>query len=615
VHGHARRGDIRNLAIIAHVDHGKTTLVDRLLQQTGTFRANERLVDRVMDSNDLERERGITILAKNTSIRHRGVKINIVDTPGHADFGGEVERILGMVDCALLLVDAAEGPLPQTRFVLKKALELGMRPIVVINKIDRSDARPHEVLDEVFQLMLNLGAADEQLDFPHVYTSAKLGYARLELDHTDTTVRPLLDLILDRVPGPPGDDAAPLQLQIATLDYNDYVGRIAIGRVYRGRIKLGDPISILKLDGSVQTWKVTRLETFEGLKRTGVEEAAAGEIVAVAGIPDIQIGETLADPNTPDALPPIRVDEPTISMEFSVNDSPFAGQDGRFVTSRHLRERLFKEARNNVALRVEESGSLDALKVSGRGELHLAIVAETIRREGHEFQLSRPQVILRRDGAGRPLEPIEYLVLDVDEAYRGRVMEMLGGRRAELADMGGVGTGRVRLEFTVPARGLLGFRREFLTETRGTGIMSHVFHEYGPFRGDIPTRTRGALVVKEPGTTVTFALHNLEDRGTLFLGAGVPVYGGMIIGEHSRDNDLVVNPCKKKHLSNMRASGSDDTVRLTPPRTMSLEDCIEFLSDDELVEVTPKTIRLRKRLLGANDRKREEKAAGEAQAS
>ena len=613
--GHARRGDIRNIAIIAHVDHGKTTLVDRLLQQTGTFRANERLIERVMDSNDLERERGITILAKNTSIRYRGVKINIVDTPGHADFGGEVERILGMVDCALLLVDAAEGPLPQTRFVLKKALELGMRPIVVINKVDRADARPHQVLDEVFQLMINLGAADEQLDFPHVYTSAKLGYARLEIERTDSDVRPLLDLILDRVPGPPGDADAPLQLQMATLDYNDYVGRIAIGRISRGRIRLGDPIALLKLDGTVQTWKVTRLETFEGLKRVGVAEAAAGEIVAMAGIPDIQIGETIADPNAPDALPPIRIDEPTISMEFLVNDSPFAGQDGRFVTSRHLRERLFREARANVALRVEETATTDTLKVSGRGELHLAIVAETIRREGHEFQLSRPQVILRKDGAGHLLEPIEYLVLDLDEAYRGRVMEMLGTRRAELADMSGAGTGRVRLEFTVPARGLLGFRREFLTETRGTGIMSHVFHEYGPHRGDIPTRTRGSLVVKEPGTTVTFALHNLEERGTLFVGPGVAVYEGMIVGEHSRDNDLVVNPCKKKHLTNMRSSTSDDTIRLTPHRDMSLEDCIEFLGEDELVEVTPKSVRLRKRRLSAHDRKRVERAASETAVS
>ena len=612
--GHARRGDIRNLAIIAHVDHGKTTLVDRLLQQTGTYRANERVIERVMDSSDLERERGITILAKNTSIRHAGIKINIVDTPGHADFGGEVERILGMVDGVLLLVDAAEGPLPQTRFVLKKSLELGLKPIVVINKIDRPDARPHEVLDEVFQLMLDLGAADEQLDFQHVYASAKLGYARRELDHGDTDVRPLLDTILKFVPPPPGNDAAPLQLQITTLDYNDYVGRIAIGRIYRGTIRTGMPIALLKLDGRTETWKVTRLETFEGLKRQGVQEASAGEIVAVAGIPEIQIGETIAAPDAPDALPPIRIDEPTISMDFVVNDSPLSGQDGRFVTSRHLRERLLREARANVALRVEETASPDTMRVSGRGELHLAIVAETMRREGYEFQLGRPQVILKTGPRGETLEPIEYLVLDLDETYNGRVMEMLGARRAELADMSGAGTGRVRLEFTVPARGLLGFRREFLTETRGTGIMAHVFHEYGPWRGDIPARTRGALVAKEPGTSVTYSLHNLEDRGTLFIGPGVAVYAGMIVGENARDNDLIVNPCKKKHLTNMRASGSDDTVRLTPPRDMSLEDGIEFIADDELVEVTPKTVRLRKRLLDASERKRSEKSGPEVQA-
>ncbi len=605
--GHARRSDIRNIAIIAHVDHGKTTLVDRLLQQTGTFRDNERVQERVMDSNELERERGITILAKNTSIRWHGVKINIVDTPGHADFGGEVERILGMVDGVLLLVDAAEGPLPQTRFVLKKSLELALRPIVVINKIDRPDARPHEVLDEVFQLMLDLGAADEQLDFAHIYASAKHGYTRRELEHTDTTVEPLLETILAQVPCPPGDHAAPLQLQIANIDYNDYVGRMGIGRVYRGTIRLGASIALLRLDGTIENQKVTRLEVFEGLHRAGVEEAAAGEIVAVAGIPEIKIGETLADPGSPDALPPILIDEPTLSIDFLVNDAPFAGQDGKFVTSRHLRERLYKEARANVALRVEETDSPDTLRISGRGELHLAILAETMRREGFEFQLARPQVIYRRDGQGRLLEPIEYLVLDLEESYTGRVMEMLGARRAELADMTGAGTGRTRLEFTVPARGLLGFRREFLTETRGTGIMSHVFHEYGPYRGDLTERTRGALIVKDPGLTMTYALHNLEDRGRLFVGPGVNVYTGMIVGEHARDSDLVVNPCKKKHLSNMRASGSDDTFRLTPPRQMSLEDCIEFIADDELVEVTPKNIRLRKRSLSANARKRMER--------
>jgi GTP-binding protein len=613
------RDDLRNIAIIAHVDHGKTTLVDRLLQQTGTFRSNERVQERVMDSNDLERERGITILAKNTSVRFEGVKINIVDTPGHADFGGEVERVLGMVDGALLLVDAAEGPLPQTRFVLRKSLENGHRPIVVINKVDRPDARPHQVLDEVFQLMLNLGASDEQLDFPHLYASGKLGWAVKEMEEAPAPgaaapdgIAPLLRTIVAKVPKPPGDADGPVQLQIANLDYNDYVGRMAIGRLSRGHLRWSMPIAILKLDGSVQAHKVTRLETFEGLRRVEVQDAAAGEIVALAGIPDIQIGETIADPEHPDALPPIRVEEPTLAMEFLVNDSPFAGREGRFVTSRHLRERLRKEALANVALRVDETATTDTFKVSGRGELHLAIVAETMRREGYEFQLSRPQVILKRDEQGAPLEPIEYLVLDLEEAYMGRVMEMLGERRAILANMAGAGTGRVRLEFTVPARGLLGFRREYLTETRGTGIMSHVFHSYGPWRGDIPDRHRGALIVKEPGTTVTYALYNLEDRGTLFTGPGLDVYEGMIVGEHARDNDLVVNPCKRKHLTNMRASTSDETLRLKPPRLMSLEDGIEFLADDELVEVTPKSVRLRKRTLRSSDRKRTEKAAAEA---
>jgi GTP-binding protein len=609
--GHIRRQDIRNIAIIAHVDHGKTTLVDRLLQQTGAFRANERVQERVMDSNDLERERGITILAKNTSIHFEGVKINIVDTPGHADFGGEVERVLGMVDGSLLLVDAAEGPLPQTRFVLKKSLEMGHRPIVVINKIDRPDARPHQVLDEVFQLMLNLGAADEQLDFPHLYASAKLGYAVRELEETPAGITPLLRVILDKVTGPPGDADGPLQLQIANIDYNDYVGRMAIGRISRGTIAWGMPIALLRLDGRIESQKVTRLEIFEALRREEVREAAAGEIVALAGLPDIQIGETLCHPEHPEALPAIRVEEPTLSMEFMVNDSPFAGREGRFVTSRNLRDRLHKEALANVALRVEETATTDTLTVSGRGELHLAIVAETMRREGFEFQLSRPRVITRRGPKGELLEPMEYLVLDLEEAYMGRVMEILGVRRAEMANMAGAGTGRVRLEFTVPARGLLGFRREFLTETRGTGIMSHVFHQYGPYRGDIPDRHRGALVVKELGTTVTFALYSLEDRGTLFLGPGVEVYEGMIVGEHARDTDLVVNPCKRKHLTNMRSSSSDDSLRLKPHRLMSLEDCVEFLAEDELVEVTPKSVRLRKRQRNASDRKRSEKAVEE----
>jgi GTP-binding protein len=601
----------RNIAIIAHVDHGKTTLVDRLLQQTGAFRSNERVQERVMDSNDLERERGITILAKNTSVHFEGVKINIVDTPGHADFGGEVERVLGMVDGSLVLVDAAEGPLPQTRFVLRKSLEMGHRPIVVINKVDRPDARAHQVLDEVFQLFLNLGASDAQLDFPHLYASGKLGWAVREMEDPPGDITPLLKMIVERVPAPPSDAKGPLQLQIANMDYNDYVGRMAIGRISRGTLRWGMPIAILKLDGRVENHKVTRLETFEALRRVETQEATAGEIVALAGIPDIQIGETIADPEHPDPLPPIRVEEPTLSMDFLVNDSPLSGKDGRFVTSRHLRERLLREALANVALRVEETESTDTMRVSGRGELHLAIVAETMRREGYEFQLSRPRVILKRDAKGATLEPIEYLVLDLEEAYTGRVMEMLGERRALLANMAGAGTGRVRLEFTVPARGLLGFRREFLTETRGTGLMSHVFHDYEAWRGDIADRHRGALVVKEPGTTVTYALYNLEDRGILFLGPGIEVYEGMIVGEHARDNDLVVNPCKRKHLTNMRASTSDETLRLKPPRDMSLEDSIEFLADDELVEVTPRTVRLRKRSLRASDRKRLDKAAAE----
>jgi GTP-binding protein len=604
----SKRDDIRNIAIIAHVDHGKTTLVDRLLQQTGTFRSNERIVERVMDSNDLERERGITILAKNTSVRYRGVKINIVDTPGHADFGGEVERTLTMVDAVLLLVDAAEGPMPQTRFVLKKSLELALRPIVVINKVDRSDARPHQVLDEVFQLCLDLGATEEQLDFPVLYASAKLGYARRELEDPDTVIAPLLDVILEKVPPPEGDLEADFQMIVTNIEYNDYLGRLAIGRILRGRIRAGAEMALIKHDGADERARVTRLSVFEGLKRADVEEAGAGEIISLAGFPDVAIGETIADPLNPVALPYIRVGEPTLSMEFLVNDSPLAGTEGKYVTSRHLRERLQREVRSNVSLRVEETDSPDRFVVSGRGELHLAILVETMRREGYEFQLSRPRVITRQEG-DQVMEPMEHLVVDVEESALGVVMEKLGSRRAEMTDMTGAGTGRVRVEFLIPARGLIGFRNEFLSDTRGTGVMSHVFHGYGPHRGEIEGRTRGALVVKEPGESVSFAISNLQERGTMFIGPGVRVYEGMIVGEHARESDLVVNICKKKHLTNMRASGSDEAIRLTPPREMGLEHCIEFINDAELVEVTPRSIRLRKRLLSHQDRKRSERPA------
>ena len=603
-----KRDDIRNIAIIAHVDHGKTTLVDRLLQQTGTFRLNERLVDRVMDSNDLERERGITILAKNTSVRYGGVKINIVDTPGHADFGGEVERTLTMVDAVLLLVDAAEGPMPQTRFVLKKSLELGLRPIVVINKVDRSDARPHEALDEVFQLCLDLGASEEQLDFPVIYASAKLGYARRELEDRDTGVKALLDTILERVRPPDGDDEADFQMSVTNIEYNDYLGRLAIGRILRGKVRDGADVALIKHDGADERARVTRLSVFEGLKRVDVEEAAAGEIISLAGFPDVAIGETIADPLNPVALPAIRVGEPTLSMEFLVNDSPLAGTEGKYVTSRNIRERLQREVRSNVSLRVEETDSPDRFIVSGRGELHLAILVETMRREGYEFQLSRPRVITRQEGS-QLLEPMEHLVVDVEEAALGVVMEKLGARRAEMTNMSGAGTGRVRVDFLIPARGLIGFRNEFLSDTRGSGVMSHVFHGYGPHKGEIAGRTRGALVVKEPGESVSFALSNIQERGTMFIGPNVRVYEGMIVGEHARETDLVVNICKKKHLTNMRASGSDDAIRLTTPRQMGLEHCIEFINDDELVEVTPRSIRLRKRVLNYQGRKRSERPA------
>ncbi|MEO6324722.1 MAG: translational GTPase TypA [Thermoanaerobaculia bacterium] len=599
---------LRNIAIIAHVDHGKTTLVDCLLKQSGTFRTNEAVAERVMDSNDLEKERGITILAKNLSIRYRDVKVNIVDTPGHSDFGGEVERVLKMVDAVLLLVDAAEGTMPQTRFVLRKALELGLKPIVCINKIDRPDARPHAIIDEVFDLMVDLGATDDQLDFPIVYTSAKHGFARREVDHSDADVRPLLDVILVEVPEPGGNAEAPLQLLVASLDYDNYLGRLIIGRIVNGTVRPGQTVSVCKLDGSFKTAKVTKLMAFEGLKRQDVSIASAGDIVVVSGIEDVTIGETLADLENPIALPTIAVDEPTVSMTFRVNDSPFCGLEGKYVTSRHIGERLQKELRTNVAMRVQETDTPDAFKVSGRGELHLAIVVETMRREGFEFALSRPQVILK-DVGGVTSEPIEQLVVDVPETAMGVVIEKLGQRKAEMTNMTNHGSGRVKIEFKIPTRGLFGYRNEFLTDTKGEGLLYHLFAGYEPFKGEVTGRRVGALVCKEAGETTGHAIEKLEERCEFFLAPGVEVYAGMICGESARENDLIVNPCVKKHLTNMRASGSDMAMKLTPPRLMPLEAAIEWIQDDELVEVTPKSIRLRKRILDHSMRRVSEKRA------
>jgi len=590
------RENLRNIAIIAHVDHGKTTLVDALLKQSGIFRDNEQVQERVMDSNDLERERGITILAKNTAVCYKGTKINIVDTPGHADFGGEVERILKMVDGVLLLVDAFEGSMPQTRFVLRKALQLSLKPIVVINKIDRPEARPQEVIDEVLELFIELGADDEQLEFPIVYASARDGYAKLELNDESTNMEPLFETILKNVPSPKGSSDEPLQLLVSSIDYDDYVGRIAIGRVERGTIKVGQQAVTCKIDGSIVNTKISRLYLFEGLKRAEASEATYGDIVAVSGVGDITIGETICDVDCPEALPFIEIDEPTISMTFSVNNSPFAGREGTFVTSRHLRDRLFKELETNLSLRVEETDSPDSFKVSGRGELHLSILIETMRRQGYEFQVSKPKVIFKEiDGVEH--EPIEHLTIDVPEEFMGVVMEKLGSRKAEMINMHSSNQGYMRLEFKIPARGLIGYRSEFMTDTKGNGIMNHIFHGYEPYKGEIFGRQRGSIVAWEDGEAVTYGLYNAQDRGTLFIDPGVKVYEGMVVGENARADDIVINVCKKKHVTNMRASGSDEALRLTPPRQMSLEQCLEFIADDELVEVTPKSIRIRKRIL------------------
>lgn len=595
------RDDIRNVAIIAHVDHGKTTLVDGMLKQSGIFRQNEKVEERVMDSNELERERGITILSKNTAIRYNGVKINIVDTPGHADFGGEVERVLKMVDGVLLLVDAFEGPMPQTRFVLSKALELNLKPIVVVNKIDRPDARPEEVIDEVLDLFIELGADDEQIDFPVVYASAREGIAKLSLKDESVDLRPLFDTILKEIPAPEGNIDDPLQLIVTTLDYDDYIGRIAIGKVVRGKIVSGESVAICKRDGSVQNVKLSNLYQYEGLKRVQVDDAKLGDIVAVSGISDIEIGETIADPEKPEAVDFVEIEEPTISMTFGVNTSPFAGREGKYVTSRHIRERLFKELETNVALRVEETETTEAFKVSGRGELHLSILIETMRREGYELQVSKPSVIIKEIN-GVKHEPIELVTIDIPEDYMGVVMEKIGSRKGELMDMHTLKPGTLRLKFKIPTRGLIGYRSEFLTDTKGNGIMTSIIYDYEPYKGDIPTRSRGSLVAFEAGTTTTYGLYNAQERGTLFVGPGVEVYEGMIVGENSRSEDIDVNVCKKKHVTNLRSATADEALRLSPVREMSLEEALEFIANDELVEVTPKSIRLRKKILSAQQR-------------
>jgi GTP-binding protein len=597
---------IRNIAIIAHVDHGKTTLVDCLLRQSGTFAAHERLTERVMDSNDIERERGITILAKNCAIEYGGTRINIVDTPGHADFGGEVERVLSMVDGVLLLVDAVEGPMPQTRFVTRKALALGLKAIVVVNKIDRPGARPGWVVDQTFELFDKLGATDEQLDFPVIYASALQGWAGTDHLERRPDMSALFEAVLKHVPAPAADSGLPLQLQISTLDYNSYVGRIGIGRIRRGSIRPGQSVVLRHGAEDHGAGKIGQVLSFTGLERRPVEEASAGDIVAITGIEDVNIGLTICDPQSPEGLPPIRVDEPTLAMNFQVNTSPFAGREGKFVTSRQIRERLYRELQSNVALRVEDTEEPDVFRVSGRGELHLTILIENMRREGYELAVSRPQVLTRLVD-GEVHEPYEALTVDVDDTNQGAVMEALGERRAELTDMAVDGNGRVRLDYRVPARGLIGFQGEFLTLTRGTGLMSHIFDGFAPVKGEIPDRHNGVLVSNEQGEAVAYALFNLQERGRLFVSPGEKLYEGMIIGIHSRDNDLVVNPIKTKKLTNIRAAGKDDAILLTPPIPLTLEYAVEFIADDELVEVTPVSLRIRKRFLKEQDRKRAER--------
>ncbi len=597
---------LRNVAIIAHVDHGKTTLVDAMLKQSHVFRANQQVEERVMDSNTLERERGITILSKNTAIMYKGVKINIVDTPGHADFGGEVERVLNMVDGVLLLVDASEGPMPQTKYVLRKALEQGLKPIVVINKIDRPDRRIDDVYDEVLELFMELGADDDQLDFPVVYAIARDGIAKLELDDESNSLEPLMDLLVKEIPAPQGDVDGPLQMMVTTLDADEYVGRVAIGRIMRGKVKEGQNVVVISGDGETKE-RVGKVYIYQGLNRVEVPEAELGEIVALTGLPSASIGHTVADAENPEALPAINIDEPTLSMTFGVNTSPFAGREGQFVTSRHLRDRLFKETETNVSLRVEETDSPDTFKVSGRGELHISILIETMRREGYELQIGKPEVIYKEIN-GQLCEPIENLTIEVPQEFMGTVMESLGTRKAELSNMTEL-KGYLRLEFTIPARGLIGFRSEFLTNTKGNGIMNHVFRGYAPYKGAIPGRSSGSLVAFEQGETRPYGIYTLQDRGTMFISPNQMVYEGMIIGENSRELDMDVNPCKKKNVSNMRSSSSDEAIRLTPPRILSLEQALEYINKDEMVEVTPESIRLRKTILDKSQRGRMRKNA------
>ena len=599
------RNEVRNVAIIAHVDHGKTTLVDELLKQSGTFRENEQVADRVMDSNDLERERGITILSKNTAVHYKGTKINIVDTPGHADFGGEVERILMMVDGVLLLVDAFEGCMPQTRFVLSKALGLKKKVVVVVNKIDRPGARPEEVIDEVLDLFIELGAEEDQLDFPVVYASGRDGYASLDSNVAGGDMRPLFDAILEHIDAPQGDLNGPLQIRFSSLDYDDYIGRIGVGRVERGSVKRNQQVVLCKTDGSQQVVKISKLYQFEGLSRVEVETAALGDLVCVSGITDLNIGETACDVDCVEPLPFVKIDEPTIAMNFIVNNSPFAGREGKFVTSRNLRDRLFKEVETNVSMRVEETESTDTFKVSGRGELHLSILIETMRRQGYEFQVSRPKVIMKKED-GVLMEPMELLIVEVPENYVGAVMEKLGSRKAELENMGTRNGGSTHLEFKIPSRGLIGYRSEFMTDTNGNGIMNQLFAGYEAYKGDIVTRERGSIVVHETGESSAYGLFNTQDRGRLFIGAGVPVYEGMIVGECAKSEDVVCNVCKQKHLTNTRASGSDDALRLVPPTVLSLEQCMEFIKDDELLEVTPESLRLRKVILSKEQRMKQQ---------